>query len=160
MTTGPLLDFRLEGARPGEAAAQGGEAAWTLTLAHTGPVAQVDLIVNGEVVDTVSGLDGSGVRELAGSLSLPAGGWVAARAHGGEESWPGMNGSVFAQTSPVWIGEVGSHDPAAAEAAARDLLRALDVSEAEVRERYGELPVPRILERFTLARERLQQFLQ
>ena len=160
VTTGPLLDFRLDGARPGEAAAPGGDAAWTLTLAHTGPVAQVDLIVNGEVVDSVSGLDGSGVRELAGSLSLPAGGWVAARAHGGEESWPGMNGSVFAQTSPVWIGEVGSHDPAAAEAAARDLLRALDFSEAEVRERYGELPVPRILERFTLARERLQNFLR
>lgn len=160
VTTGPLLDFRLDGARPGEAAAPGGEAAWTLTLAHTGPVEQVDLIVNGEVVDSVSGLDGSGVRELAGSLSLPAGGWVSARAHGGEESWPGMNGSVFAQTSPVWIGEVGSHDPAAADAAARDLLRALDFSEAEVRERYGELPVPRILERFTLARERLQDFLR
>ncbi len=160
VTTGPLLDFRVEGARPGEAAGQGGEAAWTLTLAHTGPVAQVDLIVNGETVDTVSGLDGPGVRELTGSVSLPAGGWVAARAHGGKESWPGMNGSVFAQTSPVWIGEVGSHDPAAADAAARELLRALDFSEAEVRERYGELPVPRILERFTLARERLQAFLR
>ena len=160
VTTGPLLDFRVDGARPGEAVGQGGEAAWTLTLAHTGPVSQVDLIVNGETVDTLSGLDGPGVRELAGSLTLPAGGWVAARAHGGQESWPGMNGSVFAQTSPVWIGEVGSHDPAAADAAARDLLRALDFSEAEVRERYGELPVPRILERFTLARERLQQFLQ
>ena len=160
VTTGPLLDFRVEGARPGEAVGQGGEAAWTLTLAHTGPVAQVDLIVNGETVDTVSGLDGSGVRELTGSLTLPAGGWVAARAHGGEESWPGMNGSVFAQTSPVWIGQVGSHDPAAADAAARDLLRALDLSESEVRERYGATPIPRILERFTLARERLQQFLR
>ena len=160
VTTGPLLDFRLDGARPGEAAAPGGEAAWTLTLAHTGPVEQVDLIVNGEVVDTVAGLAESGVRELSGTLALPAGGWVAARAHGGEESWPGMNGSVFAQTSPVWIGEVGSHDPAAADAAARDLLRALDLSEAEVRERYGEIPIPRILERFTLARERLQEFLR
>ncbi len=160
VTTGPLLDFRVEGARPGDAVGQGGEAAWTLTLAHTGPVAQVDLIVNGEAVDTLSGLDGPGVRELTGSLSLPAGGWVAARAHGGPESWPGMNGSVFAQTSPVWIGEVGSHDAGAANAAARDLLRALDHSEAEVRERYGELPIPRILERFTLARERLQDFLR
>ena len=160
VTTGPLLDFRVEGARPGGAVGQGGEAAWTLTLAHTGPVEQVDLIVNGEAVDTVAGLAESGVRELSGTLALPAGGWVAARAHGGEESWPGMNGSVFAQTSPVWIGEVGSHDPAAADAAARDLLRALDLSEAEVRERYGELPIPRILERFTLARDRLQEFLR
>ncbi len=71
-----------------------------------------------------------------------------------------MNGSVFAQTSPVWIEEVGSHDPAAAEAAARDLLRALDHSETEVRERYGEIPIPRILERFALARERLRGFLR
>ena len=160
VTTGPLLDFRVEGARPGEATGQGGEAGWTLTLAHTGPVSQVDLLVNGAVVETVSGLDGPGVRELSGTLTLPAGGWAAARAHGGEESWPGMNGSVFAQTSPVWVGEVGSRDPAAAEAAARDLLRALDHSEAEVRERYGEIPIPRILERFTLARERLQEFLR
>ena len=160
VTTGPLLDFRVEGARPGEATGQGGEAGWTLTLAHTGPVSQVDLLVNGAVVETVPGLDGPGVRELSGTLTLPAGGWAAARAHGGEESWPGMNGSVFAQTSPVWIGEVGSRDPAAAEAAARDLLRALDHSEAEVRERYGEIPIPRIQERFTLARERLQEFLR
>ena len=160
VTTGPLLDFRVEGERPGGAVGSGGEASWTLTLAHTGPVAQVDLLVNGEVLETVSGLDASGVRELSGTVTLPAGGWVAARAHGGEESWPGMNGSVFAQTSPVWIREVGSRDPAAAEAAARDLLRALDLSEAEVRERYGELPIPRILERFTLARERLREFLR
>ena len=160
VTTGPLLDFRVEGQRPGGAIERGGEVSWTLTLASTGAVGQVDLLVNGEVVDTASGLDGPGVRELSGILNLPAGGWVAARAHGGEERWPGMNGSVFAQTSPVWIGEVGSYDPGAADSAARDLLRALDFSEAEVRERYGELPIPRILERFTLARARLREFLQ
>ena len=160
VTTGPLLDFRLDGERPGGAAPADGAGGWTLTLAHTGPVGQVDLIVNGEVVDTVAGLAEAGVRELSGSVSLPVGGWVAARAHGGEERWPGMNGSVFAQTSPLWIGEVGSRDPVAADAAARDLLRALAVAEAEVRERYGELPVPRIRERFTLARERLQEFLR
>jgi TolB protein len=160
VTTGPLLDFVVEGERPGGAVAAGGEAAWTLTLASTGAVGQVDLLVNGEVVETVAGLEGPGVRELSGAVALPAGGWVAARAHGGEEAWPGMNGSVFAQTSPVWVGEVGSRDPAAADAAARDLLRALDLSETEVRERYDGVPIPRILERFTLARERLQEFLR
>ena len=160
VTTGPLLDFRVEGERPGGAIESGGEVSWTLTLASTGTVGQVDLLVNGETVETLPGLDDAGVRELSGTVTLPAGGWVAARVHGGEERWPGMNGSVFAQTSPVWIGEVGSHDPAAADAAARDLLRALDLSEAEVRERYGDLPIPRILERFALARERLREFLQ
>lgn len=159
VTTGPLLEFRLAGQRPGGAIDRSGEASWNLTLAHTGPVGQVDVLVNGEVVETVTGLGEAGVRELGGTLRLPGGGWVAVRAHGGEERWPGMNGSIFAQSSPVWIGEVGSHDPAAAEAAARDLLRALDHAEARVRERYGELPVPRILERFALGRERLRTFL-
>ena len=160
VTTGPLLDFRLEGERPGGAVARGdGEASWTLTLASTGPVEQVDLLVNGAVVETVRGLEGAGVRELGGTLALPPGGWVAVRAHGGEEAWPGMNGSVFAQTSPVWIGEVGSYDEVSADSAARDLLRALDHSEARVRDRYADLPIPRILERFTLARERLREFL-
>ena len=159
VTTGPLLDFRLEGERPGGAVSRSGEASWTLTLASTGPVEQVELLVNGAVVETVRGLEGRGVRELAGTLALPPGGWVAVRAHGGEEAWPGMNGSVFAQTSPVWIGEVGSYDEASADAAARDLLRALDHSEARVRDRYADLPIPRILERFTLARERLRDFL-
>ena len=159
VTTGPLLDFRLEGERPGGAVSRSGEASWTLTLASTGPVEQVELLVNGAVVETVRGLEGAGVRELAGTLALPSGGWVAVRAHGGEEAWPGMNGSVFAQTSPVWIGEVGSYDEASADAAARDLLRALDHSEARVRDRYADLPIPHILERFTLARTRLREFL-
>ena len=50
VTTGPLLDFRLEGERPGGAIGRRGDASWTLTLASTGPVGQVDLLVNGEVV--------------------------------------------------------------------------------------------------------------
>lgn len=157
VTTGPLLDFRVEGERPGGAIPAAGSASWTLTLAAPGPVEQVDLLVNGEVVETVAGLDGAGRRELGGDLAIPGGGWIAVRAHGGIESWPGMNGSVFAQTSPVWIGEVGSRDPAAAAAAAEDLLRALGVAEQRVVEVYGP-GAPRIRERFTAARDRLDSF--
>ncbi len=157
VTTGPVLDLRVEGARPGGAIPAAGSASWTLTLAAPGPVGQVDLLVNGEVAETVAGLDGAGRRELAGDLAIPGGGWIAVRAHGGVESWPGMNGSVFAQTSPVWIGEVGSRDPAAASAAAEDLLRALGVAEERVVEVYGP-EAPRIRERFTAARERLDSF--
>ena len=156
ITSGPLLDFRLAGERPGGAVdLAGASAPWTLLLASTGSVGQVDLIVNGEVVETLPGLEGAGKRELSGSLDLPSGGWVSVRAHGGEESWPGMNGSVFAQTSPVWIGQVGSTEPQAARRAAADLLAALEVAEARVIARYGETPVPRILERYATARARL-----
>lgn len=157
VTTGPLLDFFIEGERPGGVIAADSAASWTLTLAAAGPVGQVDLLVNGEVVETVPGLDEAGRRELAGEVEIPGGGWIAVRAHGGVESWPGMNGSVFAQTSPVWIGEVGSREPAAAAAAAEDLLRALTVAEERVIEVYGS-NAPRIRERFTAARERLDSF--
>ncbi len=156
VSTGPLLDFRLGGERPGGVAPVAETANWELTLASAGAVAQVDLLVNGTVVETLAGLDGPGRRELSGALDLPSGGWVAVRAHGGEEAWPGMNGSVFAQTSPVWVGEVGSTDPSAARAAAGDLLRALVVAEARTLARYGDTGIPRILERFTVARERLE----
>lgn len=162
VTTGPLLDFFVEDERPGGAIpvdlSSDGAVSWRLTLASAGPVEQVDLLVNGEVVETRAGLSEAGRRELSGELAIPSGGWIAARAHGGEESWPGMNGSVFAQTSPVWIGEVASRDPSAAARAAADLLRALDVAEARVAEVYGDA-APRIRERFTAARERLDDFL-
>ena len=158
VTTGPLLDFRLAGERPGSAVSVGRRTArWTLTLASTGPVETVELIVNGAVVESFPGLAAPGARELGGELDLPEAGWVAVRAHGGKEAWPAMNGSVFAQTSPVWIGSVGSRDPAAARAAAGDLLRALEVAESRLAARYGDLPIPRIRERFDLARARLEE---
>lgn len=159
VSTGPMLDFRLGGERPGGVTQRAGAASWELTLASAGPVGQVDLIVNGDVVRTVAGLDGPGRVELSGEVALPEGGWVAVRAHGGEESWPGMNGSVFAQTSPVWIGERGSTEPGAARAAAGDLLRALAVAEAETAARYEGIEIPRIEARFALARERLEAVL-
>ncbi len=159
VTTGPLLDFRVGGMRPGDATPPG-EAAWTLEIASSGPVERVEILVNGQVVETLPGLEGPGSARREGSLTLPEGGFVAARARGGEEAWPGMNGSVFAQTSPIWIGKVGSHDPAAASRAAADLLRALDVAELRVAQRYGDTPVPRIRARFAAARERLAGFLR
>ncbi len=159
VTTGPLLDFRVDGSRPGDAIPPG-EAAWSLELASTGPVERVEIIVNGEVVETLSGLEAAGSTRREGSLVLPNGGFLAVRARGGEEAWPGMNGSVFAQTSPIWIGRVGSHDPVAASRAAADLLRALDVAEARVDERYRDIGVPRIRARFAAARERLREFLR
>ena len=157
VTSGPFLDFFLAGERPGGVVRGGRDASWRLTLAAPGPVGQVDILLNGEVVATLPGLDAAGTRTLEGSVGLPSGGWVAARAHGGVESWPGMNGSVFAQTSPVWIESVGSREPAAAARAAADLLAALDVAEARVDQRYGDAAIPRIRERFAAARVRIAE---
>ena len=66
---------------------------------------------------------------------------MAARAVGGEASGPSMTVFPFAHSSPIWIGEVGSTDPAAARAAAKDLLRGLAFSESEFAEGYkGAIP--------------------
>jgi TolB protein len=66
-----------------------------------------------------------------GKVTLPKGGWIAARAIGGETAWPIMSYAHFAHTQPVWIGRIGSTEPAAARAAAKDLLKALSYSEVQ-----------------------------
>jgi TolB protein len=68
-----------------------------------------------------------------------------------------MDSYLFAETSPVWFGAVGSTDPAAARQSAAKLLMVLDASEQKVREGYGEAPIPELLGHFAEARARLEQ---
>jgi TolB protein len=50
-------------------------------------------------------------RPNSGRVSLPADGWIAARARGGATVWPSIDSYPFAHTGPIWIGSVGSLDP-------------------------------------------------
>src|SRR5205085_2345944 len=56
--------------------------------------------------------------------------------------WPAMDSYFYAHTAPIWIGRVCSSDPAAAREAARDLLRALAVSETRINAQYGGAAAP------------------
>ncbi len=154
VTTGPLLDFEVGDGRPGDAV-PGGGTEWTLDLHSAVAVARVEILVNGEVVWSDHGLDAAGTRSYGGRLTLPAGGWVAARAVGSVTRWPAMNSYPFAHTSPVWIEAVGSTDPAAAQRAAQELLRMLDASEGRLHRGYAGVEIPRIQARFDEARARL-----
>ncbi len=154
VTSGPLLDFRLDGARPGDVA-ESGTRSWTLRLASATAAETVEVLVNGEVVATEPGLEAAGERTLEGTLELPENGWVLARVRGSDTRWPVMNDVVFAQTSPVWIGRVGSTDPSARRTAAAELLRALEVVEQRLVAGYGDAPIPRLLRRFEDARAAL-----
>jgi hypothetical protein len=87
---------------------------WRVDLRSAVPVERVEIVVNGEVVHEEAGLDAPGTRVLEGTVELPAGGWVAARARGGDSGWPLMAAEPFAHSSPVWIGSRGSMDPLAA----------------------------------------------
>ena len=156
VTTGPMIEFDLDGTVHGGTVAGGRRARFRLSLASAIPVDTVEVLVNGRVVWSESGLSEPGARTYSGTVDLPAGGWVAVRAHGGPPSWPAMDSYAFAHTSPVWIDHVGSTDPEAVRRAATDLMPLLDAAEQRLRQAYGETPTPRILEAFRAARGKLE----
>lgn len=157
VSTGPQLDFRVGGAEPGGVVATGpASVEWQLDAWSPTPVEQVEILVNGEVVWRGDGLQAAGHRRYAGRIDVPAGGWIAARVHGGETRWPVQDSYPFAHTAPVWFGAVGSADPAAARRAAADLLRWMTVAEARLDTGYRDAPIPRLRDRFAQARRLLE----
>lgn len=155
VTNGPFLEFSVGGAGPGRTVS-GGEVAWSLDVATATEVDRVEVLVNGEVAWSGQGLDGPGSRRFEGELTLPEGGWVAARAVGGPARWPMMANYPFAHTAPVWIGSVGSSDPAVRRAAAAELLAILGVARLRLTAGYSGTDIPNLVGRFDAARERLE----
>ena len=164
LSTGPALLFEIGGAQPGETVETGSQD-WSLTLTSAHALDTVEIVINGEVVDTLEGISAGQTRTYQGTTDLPQGGWIAARAHdvgtaGGGTGWPSMAATRFAHSSPVWIGTVGSTENQSQQAAAADLLRGLDASQARYEDAYGETQTPMLDERFAQAREKLQGLLQ
>ncbi len=155
VTNGPFLDFSVGAAGPGGVVA-GGAVSWSLDVATATEVDRVEVLVNGTVAWSEEGLDGPGSRSFEGRLTLPEGGWIAARAVGGPARWPMMANYPFAHTAPVWIGSVGSSDPAARSAAAAELLAILDVARLRLLDGYDGADIPNLTARFDAARDRLE----
>ena len=155
VTNGPFLDFSVDGAGPGHAV-PAGEVSWSLDVATATEVDRVEVLVNGAVAWSEEGLDGPGSRSFEGRLTLPEGGWVAARAVGGPARWPMMANYPFAHTAPVWIGSIGSSDPAVRRAAAAELLAILRVARLRLITGYGGVDIPNLIGRFDAARDRLE----
>jgi TolB protein len=154
VTTGPALLFSVGNKDPGSVVADGVHD-WSIDLVSVRPVGRVEIVVNGAVVETLDSFAGNGRKRFSGKVTLPKGGWVAARAIGGETGWPIMSFTHFAHSQPLWINRVGSTDPAAARAAARDLLKALSYSEGKFAESYGKGVPPGLVARMVEARRRL-----
>ncbi|MEZ4422341.1 MAG: CehA/McbA family metallohydrolase [Gemmatimonadota bacterium] len=158
VTTGPMVLLRVGDAQPGDVVPSG-RTPWTLDVASAVPAERVELLVNGEVVWSERAPDGVGRRRYEGTLTLPAGGWVAARVTGpAVTAWPAMNTHAFAHTAPVWIERVGSTDPEARRRSAAVLLTALDAATASLRRGYGSTPTPRLDAHFQAARARLVEW--
>ncbi len=161
VTNGPMLDFRVGKAMPGDVVQRTGTSLpFTLDLRSAVPVDSVMVLVNGAVVWRGAGTAASGSTHATGTIAVPAGGWIAAVAVGGAtKKWPAMDSYAYAHTAPIWIGRVGSVDATTAKAAAKDLLRALDVAERRVNTSYAGAEVPRLRGHFQRAREILQGWL-
>ncbi len=155
LTTGPMLAFSLDnGAKPGEITA-GGKQGYTLTIASTLALEQVEIIINGKVVQTLTGISKGETKHYQGQVDLPAGGWIAARAFTSQQqadSWPSMHARPFAHSSPIWIERIGSTNAIDQTTAAADLLRAVDAATSRAKEAYGDTPMPRLYQRFEDAR--------
>ena len=162
VSNGPLLQFRVADKEPGDAvkASSGADLPWELQVASALPFDRVELLVNGSVVWTGAGLKQPGAQTHRGTIKAPAGGWIAARVHGGTTEWPAMDSYPFAHTAPVWVGSGGSTDPAAAGQAAKELLAALDVAEGRIKQSYGAVETPVLLGRIAQAREKLRALLR
>ncbi len=179
VTNGPFLDFRVGGAQGDGEAGRGGDGTgrsgpepvadgtrpggvvppgpitWTLHLATATEVDTIDIIVNGRVVASHSAIAAPGHRTLTGTVDLPQGGWIAARARGGRTRWPSMDTSPYAHTAPIWIGARGSTDPTARRESAAELRDILTASVARLRIGYAGREIPRLEAHFAAAMARL-----
>ncbi|PLX56985.1 MAG: hypothetical protein C0629_04590 [Chromatiales bacterium] len=159
LSTGPALVFRVdENSHPGDVV-DSGSRQWSLTLASIADLDRVEIVVNGQVVDTLKGVKAGKTSILNGTIDLPEGGWIAARAYNTQpldDPWPAMLKLPFAHSQPIWIGSKGSTDPVAYASSASDLLRALDAIEQNARSAYGERPMEKLYDRYEMARQSLK----
>jgi TolB protein len=157
VTNGPLLQFTAGGIEPGGVVnPSDASTTWEVHVASAVPFERVEVLVNGKVVWSGDGLTTPGAETYRGTVSAPAGGWIAARVHGGVTGWPAMDSYPFAHTAPVWFGSVGSTDSATARGAASDLLMALNVAESRIKQVYGVVATPVLLGRIAAARHKLE----
>ena len=87
-----------------------------VNLATIAPVNVIEIIVDGDVVHTVSVAEGE--YELTVQESVPVEGarWIAVRAHGGKVRYSGDN-YTFAHTKPVYFTDAPPNDASLASAA-------------------------------------------
>ncbi|HSR40817.1 MAG TPA: CehA/McbA family metallohydrolase, partial [Longimicrobiales bacterium] len=104
-STGPLLFLDVEGREPGDQVRLAAAADPTLRVraeaTSIAPMARLDVLVNGEVAGGVDATDS--LRLLfEGEVTLPRGGWVAARVVGPPSRYV-TDSYAFAHTSPVYV---------------------------------------------------------
>jgi TolB protein len=98
VTTGPALIFSMgNGIKPGDII-DSGKQKYALNVTSTVDLKTVEIIVNGQVVQTLRGIEGEETTDYQGLMEVPKGGWVAARAYSANQhanSWPTLHARPF-----------------------------------------------------------------
>ncbi len=105
-TSGPLMDFTVEGLRPGEELSlpeSGGSVHVTATATCAMPINKLEIVFNGKIIAKVSSADGAKLLTIDESLDLPGSGWIAARAISDHVAWHVWPVNFAAHTSPVYV---------------------------------------------------------
>ena len=161
VTTGPMIEFSLgapaAAVGPGGIVKSGRNVPYDVKVHSAVPVDSVVLVINGRTVRSLGVPNAEGHLAATGVVTLPDSGWAGVRVVGpGATQWPSMASMTFAHTAPIWIGARGSTLRADRQAAARDLIRALDNASGRLAVGYGSNPIPVLTKHFAEARAVLE----
>jgi hypothetical protein len=112
VSAGPILLLEVDGHEPGaEIDLAAGAPSGLRVTAEALSIARIDslqIIVNGEVAQTIAASEDSLRISFDGEIDMPEGGWIAARVLGPASDYFGDD-YAFAHTSPVYVVRGGRH---------------------------------------------------
>ena len=124
VSTGPLVEFTVDGAIPGETVnlpEQGGTVELRAWVRSITPIERLILVWNGDVIEEVLLEGNRHEAEMSRTLSVSGSGWYHLRVEGrSDERFPLDADFAQAFTNPVWI-TVGDHPVRSQESAAYSL---------------------------------------
>ena len=114
ITNGPMLSFEVNG-ELGMGAKVSLESPGKVSVKAKAesqfPMDRVELVRNGEVIQTLDLFGDNLTAEFEGEIEIPESGWLALRAHG--PAHPEVIKEPNAHTNPVWISVAGKPNPMA-----------------------------------------------
>lgn len=105
-TSGPLMDFTVEGLRPGDELnlpESGGSVQVTATATCAMPINKLEIVFNGKVIAQAVSKEGNKILAIDEKLDLSGSGWIAARAVSDHVAWHVWPVNFAAHTSAVYV---------------------------------------------------------
>ncbi len=110
-TTGPLIDFTVEGRVPGDEISLppgGGTLHVAATATSTMPIHALEVVYNGRVIAQERSPAGATKISMRTNVKAPGSGWLAARCISERRAWHVWPVNFGAHTSPVYVVSKGS----------------------------------------------------